>query len=224
MFLWVDLPRLITHPFEALPEIDRRRSLLDGALALGLSVSAPAILAELAGLAPYRAPAELGSLPSLTAQGLDIYARWVYQHRFLIPVLESLGSTLLWVASGAVIHACAHGLKGTGSLRGFLKLLGFVSLTGLIVLPLSLIETLARLSSNQAALASLTSLVGLAGLAVFLWQNFLLVVAAQAHYRISMGRAVTAVLGPAGCLLTLTLILLVVGLVVAILTRPLGVL
>jgi hypothetical protein len=223
MFLWVDLLRLIAHPFEALPEIDRRRSLRDGALALGLSVGAPAILAELAGLAPYRAP-ELGSLPSLTAQALDIYARWVYQHRFLIPVLESLGSTLLWVASGAVIHACAHGLKGTGSLRGFLKLLGFVSLTGLIVLPLSLIETLARLSSNQAALASLTSLVGLAGLAVFLWQNFLLVVAAQAHYRISMGRAVTAVLGPAGCLLTLILILLVVGLVVAILTRPLGVL
>jgi hypothetical protein len=57
---------------------------------------------------------------------------------------------------------------------------------------------------------------------VFLWQNGLLILAAQVHYGLSTGRAITAVLGPIGCLLILGLALLVLLVVVAVLSRPAG--
>jgi|GEM_PF-3330697 len=222
MFLWADLAGLALHPFQTMPEIDRRRRLTDGALALALSVLVPALLAELGAAAPYRPPAQLDSLPSLTAQGLDIYARWVYQHRFTIPAVSALGSLLIWLLAALLIHAGARALKGTGSLTGLVKLVGFVSLTGLITLPVSLLETLTRFSPNPTAHASLASLVSIVGLGIFLWQNFLLVLAVQAHYGLSIGRSVTAVLGPIGCLLLLGLALLVLAVVATVLVRPSG--
>jgi hypothetical protein len=102
------------------------------------------------------------------------------------------------------------------------KLAGFVSLTGLITLPVSLLQTLARFSSNPSAGTSLASFVGVLGLGIFCWQNFLLILAARAHYDLSMGRAVSAVLGPIGCLLLLGLALLVLAVVAAVLARPSG--
>src|SRR6202165_3024215 len=76
MFLLADLAELVRHPFSALRLIDARRRLADGLIALGLSVTLPAAAAELAALGPYRPPANLGSPPSLSAQGGEIYARW----------------------------------------------------------------------------------------------------------------------------------------------------
>jgi hypothetical protein len=221
MFLWADLVGLVLHPFQTLPEIDRRRRLSAGALALALSIVLPALLAEIAAMAPYRPP-QLDSLPSLTAQGLDIYARWVYLHRFAIPAVGALASLLLWLLASLVIHAGARALKGKGSLAGLIKLAGFVSLTGLIALPVSLLQTLARFSSNPSAGTSAASFVGVLGLGIFCWQNFLLILAARVHYGLSMGRAVSAVLGPIGCLLLLGLALLVLAVVAAVLARPSG--
>lgn len=222
MFLWADLAGLALHPFQQMPEIDRRRRLSDGVLALALSVLIPALLAEIAAAAPYRPPAQLDSLPSLTAQGLDIYARWVYQHRFTIPAISAVGSLLLWLLAALLIHAGARALKGTGSLTGLVKLVGFVSLVGLIALPVSALEALTRFSPNPTARASLASLASIVGLGIFLWQNFLLVLAAQAHYDLSTGRSVSAVLGPIGCLILLGLALLVLAVVAAVLVRPSG--
>src|SRR2546429_7761567 len=86
MFLLADLAELVRRPFAALRTIDQRRSLAAGLVALGLSITLPAAVAELAALAPFRPPPNLGSLPSLTAPGAGIYARWVYMHRFVLPV------------------------------------------------------------------------------------------------------------------------------------------
>lgn len=222
MSLWADLLGLIRQPFQALPEIDRRRRLGEGLLALALSVLAPALLAEVAAMAPFRPPAQLDSLPSLTAQGLDIYARWVYQHRFTIPAVGALASLLLWLLATLVIHLGARTLKGVGSLSGMITLAGFISLTGLVTLPVYLLETAVRFSANATASASLASLTSLVGAGVFIWQNFLLVIAARAHYGLSMGRAVSAVLGPIGCLVVLGLALLVLAVLAALLIRPSG--
>jgi hypothetical protein len=222
MFLWADLAGLVLHPFQTLPELDRSRRLSQGALALALSILLPALLAEITALAPYRPPSQIDSLPSLTAQGLDIYSRWVYQHRFAIPAVGALASVLLWLLASMVIHVGARALKGAGSLTGLVKLAGFVSLTGLLALPVSVLETLARFSPNPSAGASLASLAGLLGLGIFCWQNFLLILAARTHYELSIGRAVSAVLGPIGCLLVLGLALLVLAVVTAVLIRPSG--
>jgi hypothetical protein len=222
MSLRADLVGLVRQPSQALPEIDRRRRLPEGLLALSLSVLAPAVLAEIAALAPFRPPAQLDSLPSLTAQGLDIYTRWVYQHRFTIPAIGALASLLLWLLAALAIHLGARALKGIGSLEGLIKLAGFVSLTGLATLPFSVLETAARFSPNPASSASLASLVSLLGVGIFVWQNFLLVLAARTHYDLSTGRAVSAVLGPLGCLLGLGLALLVLAVVAALLVRPSG--
>jgi len=222
MFLWADLAGMVLHPFQALPEIDRRRKLAEGALALALAVLVPALLAELGATAPYRPPAQLDSLPSLTTQGLDIYARWVYQHRFVIPAVGALASLGLWLLAALLIHAGARALNGSGSLSGLIKLVGFVALVGLITLPVSLLEALTRFSPNPSARASLASLESIVGLGIFLWQNFLLILAAQAHYGLSIGRSVTAVLGPIGCLLLLGLALVVLAVVATVLVRPAG--
>src|SRR5467141_3717575 len=110
MFLWTDLVELVRHPFSALGVIDARRRLTDGLLALAVSVSLPAAVAELAALGPFRPPANLGSLPSLTAQGADIYARWVYMNRFVVPLYEIAIFAVLWILAAGLIHAIARTL------------------------------------------------------------------------------------------------------------------
>src|SRR3989475_6546365 len=116
LFLLAALVLLVRRPFTALRAIDARRRLIDGLVALGLSITLPAAVAELAALGPYRPPANLGSLPSLTAQGADIYARWVYMNRFVLPVYGVAISLVLWIAAAGLIHLIARTLGGRGGL------------------------------------------------------------------------------------------------------------
>ena len=219
MFLWTDLVELVRHPFSALGVIDARRRLADGLLALGLSVTLPASIAELAALGPFRPPASLGSLPSLTAQGADIYARWVYMHRFVIPVYGIVVSAILWLAAAGVIHVVARALGGRGSFAGLTKLLGYAALVGLVALPVALADALLKLQGNARAELPVGQLVGLLGVAIFLWQNALLVVATRQHYRISTERAVAAVIGPIGAVVVLALALIILAITLAIIAQ-----
>ena len=222
MFLWADLMSLIVHPVRALPAIDRERRWVQGAIALGLSVLIPAILAEVGAFGAYRPPAGLSSLPSLTAQGADIYARWVYLHRFVLPIYGVVAGLVLWVVASAVIHVAARALRGRGDLAGFLNLAGFVALVGLVSVPFTALQAVARLSGSPGAELSIGSAAAAIGVGVFLWQNMLLVLAARAHYGLSTERAVTAVLGPVGCLGVLLFALIVLATIATVLLRPLG--
>jgi hypothetical protein len=219
MFLWADLVALVRHPFSALGLIDGRRRLAEGLLALGLSVTLPAAVAELAALGPYRPAANLASLPSLTAQGADIYARWVYMHRFLIPVYGIGVSLVLWIAAAGLIHLIARALGGRGNFAGLVKLLGYAALVGVVVLPVALVDALLKLKGNASLELAVGQLAGVLGIAIFLWQNALLVIAARQHYAISTERAVAAVIGPIGAVLVLVLALIILAIVVALVAQ-----
>ena len=62
-------------------------------------------------------------------------------------------------------------------------------------------------------------LAGLLGVAIFLWQNALLVVATRQHYRISTERAVASVIGPIGGVLVLALALIILAITLAIIAQ-----
>ena len=212
-----DLLGLIRHPCGALRVIDYERSPRQGLLALSLSILLPALVAELAALGPFRPPAELGSLPSLTGQGADLYARWTYQHRFQLPVLGLLLSLVLWAMAALVIHAIARAVGGRGSYAGFLKLVGYAALLGLLALPFGLLDALVRLAGNSRLEASSGQLAGLVAIAVFAWQNLVLVLAARQHYGITTPRAVGAVIGPVGGVAVLLLALVILVAIVFVL-------
>ncbi|MDQ6711917.1 MAG: YIP1 family protein [Candidatus Dormibacteraeota bacterium] len=219
MVLWTDLVELVRHPFSGLRAIDARRRLADGLLALALSVTLPAAVAELGALGPFRPPANLGSVPSLTAQGADIYARWVYMNRFVLPVYGIAISAALWVAAAGVIHLIARALGGRGDFAGLAKLVGYSALVGLLALPVTLVDALLKLQGGARAEAAFGQLAGLVAVAVFLWQNALLVIATRDHYAISMERAVAAAVGPIGVVVVLALALLVLAVVLAIVAQ-----
>ena len=219
MFILTDLVDLVRQPFSALRLIDARRRLANGLLALGLSVTLPAAVAELAALGPFRPPANLGSLPSLTAQGADIYARWVYMHRFLIPVYGIGVSLLLWMAAAGLIHGLARALGGRGNFAGLVKLLGYAALVGLVAVPVGLVDALLKLQGNARAELFVGQLAGLLAVAIFLWQNALLVIATRDHYAISTERAVAAVIGPIGAVLVLTIALVILAIVLTIIAQ-----
>ena len=219
MFLLADLVGLVRRPFTALRTIDQRRSLAAGLAALGLSITLPAAVAEVAALAPFRPPPSLGSLPSLTAQGADIYARWVYGHRFLLPVYGIAISLILWVAAAGLIHVIARTLGGRGDFAGLAKLVGYAALVGLVALPVALVDALLKLQGATQAEAAFGQLAGFVAVAIFLWQNALLVIAARDHYAISTQRAVAAVIGPIGAVIVLALALIILGIIFAILAQ-----
>jgi hypothetical protein len=219
MFLLADLVELVRHPFSALRLIDARRRLADGMIALALSIMLPAAAAELAALGPYRPPANLGSLPSLTAQGADLYARWVYMHRFALPVYGIAISAILWGAAAGLIHVIARALGGRGDFTGLLKLVGYAALVGLVALPVALVDALLKLQGAAGAELAFGQLATLVAVAVFFWQNALLVTATRDHYAISTERAVAAVVGPIGAVLVLFLALIILGIVLAIVAQ-----
>jgi hypothetical protein len=219
MFLWADLVELVRHPFSALSLIDRRRRLADGLAALALSVSLPAAAAELGALGPFRPPANLGSLPSLTAQGVDIYARWSYMHRFVVPLYSLAIFAVSWLAAAGLIHWIARALGGRGDLAGLLKLVGYAALVGLVALPVALVDALLKLQGAARAELSFGQFAALVAVAVFLWQNALLVVAARDHYAISTERAVAAVIGPVGVVFVLVIGLILLAVVLAIVAQ-----
>jgi hypothetical protein len=219
MYLWADLIDLVRRPFQGLRVIDDRRRLRDGLLALALSVTLPALVSEFAALGPFRPPANLGSLPSLTAQGADIYARWVYQHRFALPIYGLLISAVLWLAAAGLIHVIARALGGAGDYLGYLKLAGYAALVGLVSLPVSLVDAVLKVQGNSRAELPVGQLLGLLGLAIFVWQNALLVVAARAHYGIATERALVAVIGPVGAVAVLTIALVILAVILAILSQ-----
>src|SRR5438128_11309027 len=219
MFLWADLVELVHHPFSALRLIGARRHLGHGLVALAVSVTLPAAVSELGALGPYRPPANLGALPSLTAQGADIYARWVYMHRFVLP-LSGIGiSLVLWVAAAGVIHVIARTLGGRGDFAGLAKLVGYAALVGLVALPVALVDALLKLQGATRAEASFGQLAGLVAVGIFLWQNALLVMATRKHYAISTERAVAAVVGPIGVVIVLALALIILVIVLAIIAQ-----
>src|SRR6266576_3714834 len=115
----------------------------------------------LAALAPFRPPPNLASLPSLTAQGADIYARWVYGHRFLLPIYGIAISFVLWVAAVGVIHLIARILGGGGDFAGLAKLVGYAALVGLVALPVKLVDAVLKLQGASRAEASFGQLAGL---------------------------------------------------------------
>jgi len=219
MFLLADLAELVRHPFSALRPIDARRRLADGLLALALSITLPAAVSELAAFGPFRPPANLGSLPSLTAQGADIYARWVYMHRFVLPVYGIAISAILWGAAAGLIHAIARALGGRGDFAGLAKLVGYAALVGLVALPVALVDALLKLQGAAQAELAFGQLGSLVAVAVFLWQNALLVIATRDHYAISTERAVAAVVGPISAVLVLLLALIILGIVLAIVAQ-----
>ncbi len=206
-----DLLWLIRRPLPALASIERNQPLAAGLIALGLSIALPAAVSEVAALGPYRPAAQLGSLPSLTAQGADLYARWSYANRFLLPVYGVLISLLLWLIAVALIHGIARALQGRGTYLGFLKLAGYIALIGILALPFELIAAGARLGQNGLAEQSAGQLASLVALGVFLWQNVLLIYAAREHYGISTERAVAAVIGPIGGVAVLIVALVIVA-------------
>jgi len=55
--------------------------------------------------------------------------------------------------------------------------------------------------------------------AIFLWQNALLVIATRQHYGISTERAVAAVIGPIGAVVILTLALIILAITLAIIAQ-----
>jgi hypothetical protein len=206
-----DALALIRRPPHALNTIDSDRPVAWGLLGLGLSALLPALVSELAALGPFRPPADVGSLPSLTAQGADIYARWSYQHRFLLPLYGVLISLGLWILAAGLIHAIARALRGQGSYLGFLKLAGYVALVGLVVLPVTLLDAIAQLQGIASLESRVGQFAGVVAIGIFVWQNILLIYAARQHYGISMERAIAAVIGPIGGVAVLGVALLIVG-------------
>jgi hypothetical protein len=96
------------------------------------------------------------------------------------------------------------------------KLVGYAALVGVVTLPLALADALLKVQGNARAELSVGQLAGLASLAVLLWQNVLLVLAARDHYGISTERAVAAVIGPIGAVVVLVLALVILAIVLAI--------
>jgi len=140
-------------------------------------------------------------------------------HRFLIPVYGIGVSLVLWIAAAGLIHGIARALGGRGNFAGLMKLVGYAALVGLVGLPVALADALLKFQGNARAELSVGQLAGLLGVAIFLWQNALLVMATRQHYGISTERAIAAVIGPIGAVLVLFLALIILAITLAIIAQ-----
>src|SRR5438128_1301711 len=91
---------------------------------------------------------------------------------------------------------------------------------GLAALALALVDALLKIQGNARLELQIGQLQGLLGLAIFLWQNALLVLATRQHYGLSTERAVAAVVGPIGVVVVLVVALIILAVVFAIITQP----
>ena len=215
-----DLISVLRRPFQAFSPLDNRRTLREGLLALLLGVVVPAVVQEVAALAPYRRIA-LGSTSVGAAALTDLFNRWSYEQRFWLPLYGLVAGLLLWVLAAALVHGVARVLHGQGSFTGYLKLVGYVALAGIVIVPFSALAAGLKAAGSPGAEGQFGSLLLLLSLAVFAWQNLLLILAAQSHYGLSMERATTAVLGPVGALIILLIALFIVGAVLFLfVSRP----
>jgi hypothetical protein len=140
-------------------------------------------------------------------------------HRFVLPLYGIAISLVLWIAAAGLIHVIARTLGGRGDFAGLAKLVGYAALVGLIALPVALVDALLKLQGATRAEASFGQFAGLVAVAIFLWQNALLVIAARDHYAISTERAVAAVVGPIGVVIVLALALIILGIVLSIMAQ-----
>src|SRR2546428_340963 len=85
---------------------------------------------------------------------------------------------------------------------------------------LALVDALLKIQGNARLELQIGQLQGLLGLAIFLWQNALLVLATRQHYGLSTERAVAAVVGPIGVVVVLVVALIILAVVFAIITQP----
>jgi hypothetical protein len=140
-------------------------------------------------------------------------------HRFVLPVYGIVISAILWGAAAGLIHVIARALGGRGEFAGLLKLVGYAALVGLVALPVALVDALLKLQGAAGAELAFGQLATLVAVAVFLWQNALLVIATRDHYAISTERAVAAVIGPVGVVAVLLIALIILGIVLAIVAQ-----
>jgi hypothetical protein len=211
MSLLADLFGLITRPRATLDRIEGRGGLARGLLGLGLSLALPTLAAELGALGPYGGPSGLGAPSGEIHLISGTFFRWLYQERFVLPLVDLLLGLGLWLLAAALIHWLARRLGGRGSLPGYLAFCGPIALVGLLALPVSLLEAALRAAGQAGAADALAPLSGSIGLLAFGWQNALLVMAARRHYGLSMDRALAAVVGPAAAVAVALAALVVVG-------------
>ena len=214
-----DLISVLRRPFQAFAPLDDSRRLRDGLVALVLGVALPALVQELAALAPYRRITLVSTSPSAAAL-TDLFNRWSFEQRFWLPLYGLVAGLLLWLLAAALVHWVAMMLHGRGSLTGYLKLVGYVALAGIVIVPFGALDGALKAAGSQSAEAQFGSLLLLLSLAVFAWQNLLLILAAQSHYGLSMERATTAVLGPVGVLIVVLIAVVVIATVLALVTAP----
>lgn len=206
-----DVAGLLHRPGATLARMDGRRWTAHGLLGVGISVTLPALAAELAALGPFTPPPGAIAAPTEIHLLSDTFFRWLYAERFLLPLVDLLAGAALWLTGVGLIHVVARRLGGRGSLAGYLGLCGSIAMVGALAVPALLLEAGLRAAGHADAADAVTPLGAALGLAVFTWQNVLLVIAAARHYRLPLERAVTAVVGPAAAIA----VLLIAGVITA---------
>jgi hypothetical protein len=83
----------------------------------------------------------------------------------------------------------------------------------------ALADALLKLQGNARVELSFGQFAGFVAVAVFLWQNLLLVLATREHYGISTERALAAVIGPIGVVIVLVVALIILAIVLAIMAQ-----
>ena len=216
MLLLQDALGLLRRPRATLARIDGRRGGGHGLTGICLSATLPALVAELAALGPYSGPAGLGAPPTEIRLLSEAFFRWLYQERFLLPLVDMLLGAALWLLAVALIHWVARRLGGRGSLSGYLGLCGPIAAIGALAVPVSLVEAGLRAAGQAAVADALSPLGSSLGLLAFAWQNVLLVIAAARHYSLSQDRAITAVIGPAAAVAVVLFAVVITGTVLLV--------
>lgn len=222
--MWLDFTDLVTRPTAALRAVEDQRRLSAGLWAFAVALGLPALVGEVGALGPYHDGALVGAAGSGSDLQplMQVFSHWLYQQRFLLPLLDLVAATIFWAVAVVLIHLSSRALSGQGGLGGLVTLTGYVALLGLLSLPVTLLTAVLQAAGRGPAAGSLAPLALVLGVAIFLWQNAMLVQAARVHYRLSLNRAITAVIGPLAAVAVLLVALTVFLAVAALTLRPIG--